>query len=107
MNQNLHSQMDPTLYRQKREFAFKLAAVLTTAKPHLSCCYDVFTRGNRIFEKAEKYPDIVTDVRGGRLMEGDEYIVVFCQNGHKYFINVSGDSLMSMGEQLFKHMIGK
>lgn len=95
------------LYRAKRDFCFKLAVVLTAAKPHLSCCYDVYVKGNSIFSRAERYPEITVDMHGNHLMEGDEYIIVFCQNGHQYFINVSGDSLMSMGEQLFKHMMGK
>lgn len=94
-------------YRQKRDFAFKLAVALTAAKPHLTCCYDVFDRFNSMFDRAIKHPDITTDVRGNRLIEGDEYIVVFCQNGHTYFINVTGDSLMCMGEELFKYMMGK
>lgn len=100
--------MDQNLYRNKREFVFKLAVVLTAAKPHLSCCFDVYHKDNSTFgEKARKYPEITTDVNGNRLREEDEYIIVFCQNGHRYFINVTGDSLMSMGEQLFKHMMGK
>lgn len=94
-------------YRQKRDFCFKLAVVLTTAKPHLTCCYDVFDKFNSMFDRAIKHPDTTTDVRGNRLIEGDEYIVVFCQNGHQYFINVTGDSLMCMGEELFKYMMGK
>lgn len=96
------------LYRIKRDFTFKLAVVLTAAKPHLTCCYDVYTKGNLIFgEKPLKYPELAIDTRGGRLIEGEEYIIVGCQNGHRYYINVTGDSLMSMGEQLFKHMMGK
>ena len=74
-------------YNQNREFVKKLSEALNFAKPHLTC---EFTLG----EEINKNPH-------------DEYVVVTASNGYKYYINVSCNSLSSIGEEVFKEMCGK
>ena len=74
-------------YNQKQEFVKKLSEALNFAKPHLTCEFKLGIEVN-------KNPD-------------DEYVVVTASNGYKYYINVSCDSLVLIGEEVFKAMCGK
>ena len=46
-------------------------------------------------------PELVRDNRGNALVIGDWYVIVTCANGYKYFINVTGDSVMTMCAEVF------
>jgi hypothetical protein len=74
-------------YNQKQEFVKKLSEVLNFAKPHLSCEF-------KLGEEINKMPST-------------EYVVVTAENGYKYYINVSCNSLALIGEEVFKTMCGK
>jgi hypothetical protein len=38
-------------------------------------------------------------------MENDEYVMVTCKNGYHYFVNITGDSLMSIAESVLREMM--
>lgn len=74
-------------YIQKQEFCKRLSEALNFAKPHLIC---EFKLGEEINKET-----------------GCEYVVVTAENGYKYYINVSCNSLALIGEEVFKAMCGK
>ena len=74
-------------YNQNQEFVKKLSEALNFAKPHVTCEF-------KLGEEINKNPH-------------DEYVVVTASNGYKYYINVSCNSLSSIGEEVFKQMCGK
>ena len=76
-------------YIQKKNFVAELSKVLHMAKPHLvSCEY-------KLGEEID--PD----------QPGGEYVVVTCENGYQYKINVSCNSLAAIGEEVFTKMVCK
>ena len=74
-------------YNETQKFVEKLSEALNFAKPHLTCEF-------KLGEEINKNPH-------------DEYVVVTASNGYKYYINVSCNSLSSIGEEVFKEMCGK
>ncbi len=46
-------------------------------------------------------PQYSTDNRGNRLMIGDQYMVITCANGYRYYVNVSADSIMTACAEVF------
>lgn len=53
------------------------------------------------------HPEIVRDNNGDKLFPGYEYVVVVCENGYKYYVNVSGDSVITMCAEVFNFIQGK
>lgn len=53
------------------------------------------------------YPDIARDMRGNRLIANDEYMIVTCPNGYKYYVNVSGDSALTACAETLGFISGK
>ena len=74
-------------YNEKQEFVKKLSDVLNFAKPHLICEF-------KLGEEINKMPSA-------------EYVVVTAENGYKYYIDVSCNSLALIGEEVFKAMCSK
>lgn len=79
--------MKDEYYIEKVEFVEKLSEVLNMAKPHLTCEY-------KLGEEIGKYED-------------EEYVVVTCENGYQYIINVTCDSLIAIGLDVFRAMFAK
>ena len=48
-----------------------------------------------------RFPDLVRDNNGNRLIPGDYYMIVTCANGYTYHINVSGDSVVTACAETF------
>ena len=76
-------------YTQKKNFVTELSKVLNMAKPHLVSCE---------YKLGE---EIDTDHPGG------EYVIVTCENGYQYKLNVSANSLAAIGEEVFVKMACK
>lgn len=74
-------------YIEKKEFVAKLSECLNLAKPHLTC---EFKLGEEI----------------GR-DQGGEYVVVTARNGYQYCVDVTADSLATIGEEVFRAIMGK
>ena len=47
------------------------------------------------------FPQLSADNRGHRLTIGDWYVIVTCSNGHKYYVNVTWDSVVTMCAEVF------
>lgn len=75
-------------YMQKKNFVAKLSEVLNMAKPHLTCEY-------KLGEEIDKNHT------------GGEYVIVTCENGYQYKLNVSANSLAAIGEEVFTAMVCK
>ena len=76
-------------YIQKKNFVAELSKVLNMAKPHLvSCEY-------KLGEELD--PN----------QPGGEYVIVTCENGYQYKLNVSANSLAAIGEEVFTKMVCK
>lgn len=75
-------------YIQKKNFVAELSKVLNMAKPHLTC---EFKLGEELDPN----------------QPGGEYVIVTCENGYQYKLNVSADSLAAIGEEVFTKMVCK
>lgn len=95
-------------YVQKKEFVAKLSEVLNIAKPHLTCEYKL---GEEL-PMRKKY--ITTETKDGSTEYNQidyqpqgEFVIVTCENGYQYELNVSGNSLAAIGEEVFTAMVCK
>lgn len=93
--------MDESSYTQiMRDFVNgELNSLITVAKPHLSC---EFALGQDIpLTEMDKYK--MHDLGGVRpYHENEPYVLVRCKNGYRYEINVDGDSLIAIAEDVIK-----
>ena len=53
------------------------------------------------------YQQLVRDNRGHALAAGDEYVIVTCSNGYKYYVNVTCDSVVTMCAEVFDFIQSK
>lgn len=95
-------------YVQKKEFVAKLSEVLNLAKPHLTCEYklgeELPVRKRWTTTQDEVGNTIHTEVD---YQPHGEFVIVTCENGYQYEINVSGNSLAAIGEEVFTKMVCK
>lgn len=89
----------------KAEFVTKLGELLRDAKPNLVSCK--LATGSDIVREhlewefwKELHPHICAS-------EYEEYVVVTCENGYEYFLNVTANSLAAIAEAVFKYTIDK
>ena len=95
-------------YVQKKEFVAKLSEVLNIAKPHLTCEYKL---GEEL-PMTKRWVSRVTADGNTESVYIDyqphgEFVIVTCENGYEYEINVSGNSLAAIGEEVFTKMVCK
>ena len=95
-------------YAQKKEFVAKLSEVLNLAKPHLTCEYKL---GEEL-PTTKRWMNVKNEDGSISYQEVDyqphgEFVIVNCENGYKYEINVSGNSLAAIGEEVFTKMVCK
>ena len=90
----------------KIDFVTKLGELLNIAKPNLVSCH--LATGAEIIEehKSEEFfealhRDIYRDT------EHAEYVVVTCEGGYQYFINVSINSLAAIASAVFEYTMYK
>ena len=48
------------------------------------------------------YPELSRDNNGNRLMAGDQYMIITCANGYLYYVNISGDSVLTACAEVFQ-----
>mgnify|MGYP003552399577 FL=1 len=88
----------------KIEFVQELDKVLRIAKPHLTVHYALgqdieLKTGEEIYYKQSKGISPYHN--------GEEYLVVECEGGHQYVINITANSLAAIAEALFKFIVCK
>lgn len=88
----------------KIEFVQELDKVLRIAKPHLTVHYALgqdieLKTGEEIYYKQSK--------GFSPYHNGEEYLVVECEGGHHYVINITANSLADIAEALFKFIVCK
>lgn len=89
----------------RKEFVFKVGELLHAAKPNLMYCRlatgsDIVRENTDELSWSQRYPQIVAS-------EYDEWVVVMCENGYKYYVPVSANSLAAIAEAVFKYTIDK
>lgn len=84
---------------RKRNFVAKLSEVLNMAKPHLTCEYKL---GEELPEE-ERW----VDNQLVKYQPQGEFVIVTCENGYQYKINVSADSMCAIAEAVFTKMCCK
>lgn len=94
-------------YLEKKQFVAELSKVLNIAKPHLTC---EFKLGEEL--PVRKIWTTEETAEGTIYTEVDyqpqgEFVIVTCDNGYKYEIDVSADSLAAIGIDVFQAMICK
>ena len=88
----------------KIAFVQELNKVLRIAKPHLTVHYALgqdieLKTGEEVYYKKSK--------GFSPYHNGEEYLVVECEGGHHYVINITANSLASIAEELFKFVVYK
>lgn len=68
------------------------------------CCFAVMTEDIR---NSHQFPELIRDHNGALLIDGDEYVIVTCGNGYRYYINVTGDSVITMCAEVFNFIQNK
>ena len=53
------------------------------------------------------FPELIRDNHGGRLLPGTLYVIVTCPNDYRYYVNVSGDSVLTMCAEVLNFIQGK
>ena len=95
-------------YVQKKEFVAKLSEVLNLAKPHLTCEYKL---GEEL-PMTKRWANVKNEDGSISYQQVDyqpqgEFVIVTCENGYQYELNISGNSLAAIGEEVFKAMVCK
>lgn len=95
-------------YARKYEFVQELGKVLNMAKPNLVKCE---------LKLGEELPTekrwIETETPEGKAytqidwQPDGEWVLITCENGYQYKINVTADSLASIAEEVFREMVCK
>lgn len=100
-------QINDKYYIKKKNFVAKLSEVLHIAKPHLTCEFKLGeelppeTRWCEFIERGKVVSRQVTEQPTG------EFVIVTCENGYQYKVNVTADSLAAIGEAVFSAMVCK
>ena len=79
----------------KKEFVEKLGEVLRLAKPNLVKCE--YSLGKDIEPRGEY----------NQFIDNDEFVLVYCDNGYRYTVNITANSLASIGYVVFDKMCSK
>lgn len=95
-------------YTQKKEFVAKLSEVLNLAKPHLTCEYKL---GEEL-PVTKRWINVKNEDGSISYQQVDyqpqgEFVIVTCENGYQYEINVSGNSLAAIATEVFEAMVCK
>lgn len=95
-------------YVQKKEFVAELSKVLNLAKPHLTCEYKL---GEEL-PVTKRWANVKNEDGSISYQQVDyqpqgEFVIVTCENGYQYELNVSGNSLAAIGEEVFSKMCCK
>ena len=96
-------------YVQKKEFVTKLGEVLRIAKPHLVSCE--YKLGEEL-PMTKRWMNVKNEDGSISYQQVDyqpqgEFVIVTCENGYAYELNVSGNSLAAIGEEVFTAMVCK
>lgn len=83
----------------KAEFVEKCGEVLAIAKPNLVRCE--YRMGKDI------EPTATDKFVGQKFLDKDEYVVVTCDNGYKYYLLVTANSLSAIAREIFNSMAHK
>lgn len=86
-----------TNYNPYVQAAINMSIILQDEKC-MSCAFYVMDKG---YYSSLAYPQLSADNRGNQLAIGDWYVIITCANGHKYYVNVSHDSVITMCAEVF------
>jgi hypothetical protein len=78
----------------RQEFVKECGKLLNIAKPSLLSCELVLGKD-------------MPKRTGTHYIEGDEYVLIACKNGHTYGLPVDGNSLIAIAEEIFSSMAHK
>ena len=89
----------------KAEFVTKLGELLYDAKPNLISCK--LATGAQIIADCDNeyyfrqlHKEVLPEIYS-------EYVVITCENGYQYFVNVTANSLAAIAEEVFTKMVSK
>ena len=89
---------------KKIAFVQELDKVLRIAKPHLTVHYAL---GQDIELKTSEEVYYKKSKGFSPYYNGEEYLVIDCEGGHQYVINITANSLAAIAEALFKFIVCK
>lgn len=75
----------------KRDFVTTCGELLRIAKPNL-------------INREYKFGREITPTQFKKFISDDEYAVVTCENGCKYYVNITADTLMAIVLDIFRAM---
>ena len=89
----------------KKEFVIKLGELLRIAKPNLVSCK--LATGAQIIADCDNeyyfrqlHKEVLPDVYS-------DYVVITCENGYQYFVNVTANSLAAIASAVFEYAMYK
>lgn len=80
---------------RKKDFIKKAGELLAIAKPNL------------IKTEYQIGKEIENTVEWDRIISDEEYAVVTCENGYRYFVNITANSFCAIAEAIFHDMVYK
>ena len=54
-----------------------------------------------------RFPELLHDSRGNRLIPGDLYVIAICNTDYKYYINITGDSVLTAAADVLEFLSSK
>ena len=78
--------------------AAEMVSLILQHEKGMTCHYFTMTAE---YIQGLRFPQLVRDNRGNQLIPGDSYMIVTCSNGYKYYVNVSGDSVVTACAEVF------
>lgn len=78
-------------------YAAEMISMILIGEKHMRCEYATITAD---YIQGLRFPELVRDNRGNQLIPGDQYMIVTCDNSYKYYVNVSGDSVVTACAEL-------
>ena len=84
--------------------ACEYMTAILQANKHMYCSFVVLDEADIA---CHPFPELLRDSRGNRLIPGDQYVIVTCQNDYRYYINVTADSVVTMCAEVFNFIQNK
>ena len=84
--------------KNNHAYAAEMISMILLGEKGMRCEYATMTAE---YVQGLRFPELVRDSRGNPLIPGDQYMIVTCRDGgYKYYVNVSGDSVVTACAEL-------
>jgi hypothetical protein len=78
--------------REKLDYAFSCISDFIQNHGFKGCCVHKWQWSD--FDQFQ-FPELIHDNHGNQLIPGDLYVIVTCNNDYRYYINITGTSILA------------